>query len=260
MVLPHGGARMTRIFCDAAERQPDGTLILTGEHFHHVMKVLKLHPGEEIGVHFTGETAEYRYGIEEIGTDTALCRLRFVKEDDVELPCKVTLLQGLPKGDKMDTVVQKSVELGVWEIIPVSCARSIVRLDWKRGEKKRERWQKIAESAAEQSHRAKIPGIVPPMEFSQAVAAVEDRSVKLIAYELAGQQGATMEQTREIFRRIDPRSRIALLIGPEGGFTEEEVREAVSRGFTPVTLGRRILRTETAAMTVLSWLVLLLDR
>ncbi|MCR4763581.1 MAG: 16S rRNA (uracil(1498)-N(3))-methyltransferase [Lachnospiraceae bacterium] len=251
---------MVQIFCEPSERADDNTLTLTGENFHHIVQVLRMRVGEELSVCFTGETAEYRYGIERIESDAAFCRLYFVKEADVELPCPVTVLQGLPKADKMETVIQKTIELGASRIVPVACERSVVRLDEKRGEGKRARWQKIAESAAKQSHRALIPEVTAPVSFAEALSMCADADVRLIPWELAGEQGASMEETRSIIKDVRPGQRVTVFIGPEGGFSEDEVRRAREAGFLPITLGRRILRTETAAMTVLSWLVFTLDR
>lgn len=251
---------MVQVFCRSGDKNEDGTLTLSGENFHHTVQVLRLREGDEISVYFDGDTSEYRYGIEEILPDAAVCRLYFVKEADTELPCEITVLQGLPKADKMETVIQKSTELGAGAFVPVSCARSVVKLDDKKAAARRDRWAKIAESAAAQSHRAVIPEVAKPVSFDRALESVRDAQVKLIPYELAAEQGASMERTRELIRSVTPGQKIAVLIGPEGGFTEEEVRKACEAGFEMITLGRRILRTETAAMTVLSWLVLQLEK
>ncbi|MCR5675998.1 MAG: 16S rRNA (uracil(1498)-N(3))-methyltransferase [Lachnospiraceae bacterium] len=251
---------MVQIFCEQTDRNGDNDLRLSGENFHHVIQVLRLRAGDELSVRFAGETAEYRYVLERIEADTALCRLRCVREADVELPCHITVLQGLPKADKMETVIQKTIELGAAEIVPVACERSVVRLDDKKKESRRERWQRIAEAAAKQSHRAVIPRVQAPCSFAEALVSCGDADVRLIPWELAGEQGASMEETRAIVNGIRPGQRVCVLIGPEGGFTGDEVQKAQDAGFLPITLGRRILRTETAAMTVLSWLVLTLDQ
>ncbi|MCR5093641.1 MAG: 16S rRNA (uracil(1498)-N(3))-methyltransferase [Lachnospiraceae bacterium] len=251
---------MAQIFCDPGEKREDGTLLLSGENFHHIIQVLRLRRGEEFSVYFAGSTTEHRYGIERIGSEDAECRLRFSKEADVELPCYITVLQGLPKADKLETVIQKSVELGASRIVPVVCSRSIVRLDERKADSRTKRWSKIAESAAEQSRRAILPEVCLPHSVEEATELCRGAEVKLIAYELAGEQGASMDGTRQLIRGIRPGTEVCIFVGPEGGFTEDEVAVAKSAGFLPVTLGRRILRTETAAMTVLSWLVLELER
>ena len=164
---------------------------------------------------------------------------------------KAYLFQGLPKGDKMELIVQKAVELGVYEIIPVASDRSIVKLDEKRAKSRIARWQGIAEAAAKQSKRAVIPQIKNVMSMSQAVSYADAMDVKLIPYELAKSMG----HTKELIDGMPSGSSVAIFIGPEGGFTEEEIALAEEYGITPVTLGKRILRTETAGLVVLSWLM-----
>ena len=250
---------MVQIFCDPSLKNAEGTLLLEKEQFHHIVQVLRLREGECFGVTYRGETAQYRYTIEKIGADGALCRLLDVKETDVELPCRITVLQGLPKADKMETVITKSVELGADRIVPVVCKRSVLKLEGKKADSRLQRWMKISESAAEQSHRAYVPEVSGLCGFKEAIQTAGSEAVRLIAYELAEEQGVTMEDTRRLIHGIRPGDRVEILIGPEGGFTEEEVRQAAEAGFAPITLGRRILRTETAAMTILSWLVFHLE-
>ena len=250
---------MAQIFCEPGLKNADGMLVLSGESFHHIVQVLRLRVRDEFSVYFRGDTTEYRYGIEKIGTEDAQCRLRFSKPADVELPCHITVLQGLPKADKMETVIQKSVELGASRIVPVVCSRSIVRLDERKADTRTRRWAKIAEAAAEQSRRAICPEVCALHTVSEALDLCRDAEMKLMPYELAGEQGASMHGTRELIRGIRPGVRVVVFVGPEGGFTPEEVAQAQAAGFLPITLGPRILRTETAAMTVLSWLVLQLS-
>ncbi len=250
---------MTQIFCEPSEKRADGILLLSGENYHHLIQVLRLRIGEEFSVCYRGEKNEYRYGIEKISGEAAECRLRFIRESDVELPCEITVLQGLPKADKMETVIQKAVELGASRIVPVVCDRTIVRLDERRREEKRIRWGRIAESAAKQSRRSILPYVDAPVPFTAALAIGQEAEIRMFPYELAGEQGASMTQTRAFVRSIHPGQKIAVLIGPEGGFTAEEAVMAGEAGFTPLTLGRRILRTETVAMTILSWLMLELE-
>lgn len=205
-------------------------------------------PGEEISISNGLDGKDYRCGIEELKEEEILCTLRFIKEEGVELPSKVYLFQGLPKADKMEMIIQKAVELGVYEIIPVACKRSVVKLDEKKAKSKILRWQGIAEAAAKQSRRAIIPRIQDVMSFQKAAAYSENAQVRMIPYELA--EG--MENTRELIGGLRPGQDVAVFIGPEGGFAQEEIDCAGERGIVPITLGRRILRTETAGMTVLS--------
>lgn len=234
----------------------DNTVMITGADVNHIKNVLRIKVGEELSVSNGQDGKEYRCGIEEFLEDGIRCKLRFVKEDGVELPVEVVLFQGIPKGDKMELIIQKAVELGVREIVPVMTKRCVVKLDDKRAASKVSRWQSIAEAAAKQSRRGVIPKVSPVTGFTQALGRAEKMDVRLIPYELA--EG--MERTREFFRGIRPGQRLAVFIGPEGGFEEREIAEAKEKGVEPITLGRRILRTETAGMTVLAWIGYLLEQ
>ena len=226
-------------------------IVITGGDVNHIKNVLRMKIGEEIAVSNGEDGKEYRCGIEAFSEDEVICGLRFMKEDGVELPSKIALFQGLPKADKMELIVQKAVELGVGEIIPVAAGRSIVKLDEKKAKAKVSRWQGIAEAAAKQSRRGVIPKISEVMSIKEAVAYADSMDVKLIPYELA----EDMAKTKEIISGIRPGESVAVFIGPEGGFEEKEIAAAMERGFLPVTLGKRILRTETAGFTVLAWLM-----
>ncbi|MCH5344206.1 MAG: 16S rRNA (uracil(1498)-N(3))-methyltransferase [Acetatifactor sp.] len=234
----------------------DKSVVITGSDVNHIKNVLRMRNGEEIAVKSGQDGREYRCGIISMEADRILCELRFIKEDGVELPSKVYLFQGLPKADKMELIVQKAVELGVYQVIPVAAKRCVVKLDERKEKGKLARWQGIAEAAAKQSKRAVIPQISPVMSFSQAVQYAAKMDVKLIPYELA--EG--MDRTRELIDRLEPGQSIAVFIGPEGGFEEAEIKQALEQGIEPVTLGKRILRTETAGFTVLSWLLYRLEQ
>lgn len=226
-------------------------IIITGSDVNHIRNVLRMKPGEEIAVSNGTDGREYRCGIESFTEDEVICSLRFVKEDGVELPSRIHLFQGLPKADKMELIVQKAVELGAYEVIPVAARRCVVRLDEKKAASRISRWQGIAEAAAKQSRRGIIPQVHPVMNMREAVAYARTMEVKLIPYELAENMG----HTKEILEAVKPGTDIAVFIGPEGGFEQEEIELAMAAGIEPVTLGRRILRTETAGLTVLSWLM-----
>ena len=226
-------------------------IVITGGDVNHIKNVLRMKIGEEIAVSNGEDGKEYRCGIEAFSEDEVICGLRFIKEDGVELPSKIALFQGLTKADKMELIVQKAVELGVGEIIPVAAGRSIVKLDEKKAKAKVSRWQGIAEAAAKQSRRGIIPKISEVMSMKEAIAYAGSMDVRLIPYELA----EDMAKTKEIISGIRPGESVAVFIGPEGGFEEKEIAAAMERGFLPVTLGRRILRTETAGFTVLAWLM-----
>ncbi|WP_346663952.1 RsmE family RNA methyltransferase, partial [uncultured Merdimonas sp.] len=169
----------------------------------------------------------------------------------LELPSRIYLFQGLPKQEKMELIVQKAVELGVCQVIPVEMKRCVVKLDLRKAAKKVQRWQQIAESAAKQAGRGYIPRIREVMSFEEALELAGELDVRLIPYELA----KAMDHTRSVIGKIRPGESIGIFIGPEGGFEKEEVERARQAGALPVTLGKRILRTETAGMAVLSILM-----
>lgn len=229
-------------------------IVITGEDVNHIKNVLRMKIGEEIAVSNGEDGKEYRCGIEEIGEEI-VCSLRFVKEDGVELPSKITLFQGLPKADKMELIVQKAVELGAYEIVPVSMKRCVVKLDNKKQQSKIARWQSIAEAAAKQSKRSIIPQISSVMTMKQALSYAKGMDMLFVPYELADD----MSKTRELFDKIKPGQHIGFFIGPEGGFDEQEIQLALEAGAQPITLGKRILRTETAGLAVLSILMYQLE-
>lgn len=233
------------------EQIVDKRVYITGKDVNHIKNVLRMKVGEELAVSNGEDGKEYRCGILTISEDEVLCELRFVKEDAVELPCEITLFQGLPKADKMELIIQKAVELGVNKIVPVATKRAVVKLDAKKEKSKLQRWQGISEAAAKQSKRAIIPEVSSVMSFKSAIDLVKDSQVKLIPYEMA----EDMPKTRQLIRSIKPGQKIAVFIGPEGGFAEEEIEYALAHDVIPITLGKRILRTETAGMTVLSILM-----
>lgn len=245
---------MYQFFVESSQIQ--GTrIIITGNDVNHIKNVLRMQPGEEIAVSNGEDGKEYRCGIEELHEDEIVCTLRFIKEDGMELPSKIYLFQGLPKADKMELIVQKAVELGVYEIIPVATKRAVVKLDKKKAKQKVVRWQTISEAAAKQSKRRIVPQIHNVMTFKEAVVYAAGMQVKVIPYELA--EG--MEKTRKLVEHLKPGEEIAIFIGPEGGFEENEIQTALENGIEPITLGKRILRTETAGFTVLSWIMYQLE-
>ena len=160
---------MYQFFVDSSQIQ-DKTIIITGGDVNHIKNVLRLKTGEEIAVKNGVDGREYRCGIEEIAQDRVICSLRFIREEGVELPSKIYLFQGIPKADKMELIVQKSVELGVFEVIPVAVKRCVVKLDDKKAAAKVNRWQGIAEAAAKQCKRGIIPMVKEPMSMKAAVA------------------------------------------------------------------------------------------
>lgn len=247
---------MYRFFVEASQiNLNDKRVIVTGPDVNHIRNVLRMRQGEEISVSNGVDGREYRCGILTLEPDRVVCELRFIKEDGVELPSRVYLFQALPKADKMEMIIQKAVELGVYQIIPFTAKRCVAKPDEKKAAVKTARWQGIAEAAAKQSRRAVIPQVTEIKSLRQAVELASDMDVRLIPYELA--EG--MEKTRKMIDSLIPGQSVAVLIGPEGGFDETEIKEAIRYGIEPVTLGKRILRTETAGMTVLSWIMYRLE-
>lgn len=245
---------MYQFFVEPSQIQ--GTrIVITGKDVNHIRNVLRMKKGEEISVSNGVDGKEYRCQIQELSEQEVVCSLSFVKEEGIELSSRVYLFQGLPKADKMELIIQKAVELGVYEIIPVAAARAVVKLDEKKAQNKIARWQGIAEAAAKQSKRGLIPEIKPVMTMKEAIAYSQSSKVRIIPYELA----KSMEQTKRIMENLKPGEDIAVFIGPEGGFEESEIALAREAGIVPITLGKRILRTETAGLTVLSWVMYQLE-
>lgn len=247
---------MYRFFVDSTQIDiSDRRVMILGPDVNHIRNVLRMKVGEELSVSDGKDGREYRCGILSLGEEGILCELRFMKEENVELPSQVYLFQGLPKADKMELIVQKAVELGVHRVIPVAASRCVVKLDGKKAQARTARWQAIAQAAAKQSRRAMVPEVAEVIPFAQAVRQAAEMDVKLIPYELAEDMG----RTRKLMEGLEPGQRVAVFIGPEGGFAEEEIGLALANGLEPVTLGKRILRTETAGLTVLSWIMYMLE-
>lgn len=228
---------------------------IEGGDVNHMKNVLrmKLHEKAEIS---DGESRTYLCEVEAYEEDVAVLHILEEMEADTEPASKLYLFQGLPKSDKMELIVQKAVELGVYQVIPVAMKRSVVRLDDKKAAKKADRWNSIAESAAKQAGRSRIPEVTMPLSYKEALKMAEELDVTLLPYELAG----GMEVTREVIRQIKSGQSVGIFIGPEGGFEPEEVDAAVSMGAKVITLGRRILRTETAGFATLAVLMFELEQ
>lgn len=246
---------MQRFFADPSCIDEAGREIrIGGTDVNHIQNVLRMRPGEELWVS-DGERKEYHCSIREYTKDQVILEILYAQEPEYELPCDLYLFQCIPKGDKMDMIVQKAVELGAAGIVPVESARCIVKLDAKKAEKRQARWQQIAEGAAKQSRRMRIPSVERVLSFREALERAGELDLLLIPYEL--EKG--MKRTKEVLQEIRPGRSVGILIGPEGGFEASEVALAESRGAVPVSLGRRILRTETAGMALLSVLMFRLE-
>ena len=225
-------------------------IYIEGSDVNHMKNVLRMKVGEELEIS-DGNNKKYLCEIESMSSDEVCAIIKEELNVDTELPSKIYLFQGLPKSDKMELIVQKAVELGAYEIIPVATKRAVVKLDDKKASKKVERWNSIAEGGAKQSGRSFIPEVTAVMSFKEALAYAGKLDVVLIPYELA--EG--MAETKQIISAIEPGQSVGIFIGPEGGFEISEVESAMAAGAKAITLGKRILRTETAGLTTLSILM-----
>lgn len=241
-------------FFVAPDQVENGFCLITGQDVNHIRNVLRMKQGEQVSIR-DGISRSYVGELETIGREEVRVRILSEEESDGELPARIYLFQGLPKGDKMELIVQKAVELGAYQIIPVETRRTVVKLDEKKAKAKVRRWNAVAESAAKQSGRALIPEVKEVMTFAEACTWAQTFDRCLIPYELA--EG--MDHARAALREIRPGMQIGIFIGPEGGFDIEEVERARAAGICPITLGRRILRTETAGMAALSILMFHLE-
>ncbi len=244
---------MQRLFAQTSQ-VGEHEILIDGTDVNHIKNVLRMKPGEEISVN-DGSGKTYQCRINRYSEGKAVLDIQSATETDTELPSRICLFQGLPKGDKMEWIIQKAVELGAWSIIPFRAKRSVVKLDEKKAAKRQARWQAIAKGAAEQSGRGVIPEVAQVMTFQDALRAAGDLDVLLIPYEL--EKG--MEETSRTISRIRAGQSVGIFIGPEGGFEQEEVERAREAGAVPISLGKRILRTETAGVAVLSVLMYQLE-
>ncbi|MGN0142923.1 MAG: 16S rRNA (uracil(1498)-N(3))-methyltransferase [Roseburia sp.] len=225
------------------------TVTIEGEDVKHIRSVLRMRPGEQVRVS-SENGRNYYCELTEITERLVLAHILREDTAGTELPCRVYLFQGLPKNDKMELIIQKAVELGVYEVIPVAMKNCVVKLDEKKASAKAARWQEIAKSAAKQSKRSLIPRVSMPVNFRQAVERAEELDVRLVPYE--NERG--MDATREVLSSIRPGQSVGILIGPEGGFAPEEIA-MVQDTMHLISLGNRILRTETAGFTALAFLI-----
>jgi len=235
---------MARFFVDSTQILED-YINIEGPDVNHIKNVLRLQIGEQIVI-CDGQGNDFITIIESIEDKNIRVKIESITIAETEPNLKVTLFQGLPKGDKMEYIIQKCVELGIDEIVPVNTSRAVVKLsDEKKMNKKIERWQKISESASKQSKRGKIPIISNVLSYAEAIKASNSMDMKFIAYE--NENEVTLKQVLTTDENIKT---LGFYVGPEGGFTEEEVSRAIDAGIKPITLGKRILRTETASISL----------
>lgn len=231
----------------------EGKVRVTGADLNHMKNVLRMKPGEAVLIS-DGTGKDYNCQVETYTEGEGILEILSENEDSRELPSRIWLFQGLPKSDKMEVIIQKAVELGAAGVIPVATRNAVVKLDAKKAESKVRRWQAIAESAAKQSKRSYIPQVGAVMSLKEAFSYIEEQKFDLcmIPYEL--EKG--MDGTKQVLSRLASGQQIAVFIGPEGGFDEEEIRLALEKNVIPVSLGKRILRTETAGPAILALLMM----
>lgn len=240
--------------CFVPEAGP-GIIRITGKDMHHIKNVLRMKPGEALCVS-NGKDLDFYCTVTGFEEDAVLVQTDREAGLAAELPSDIILYQGLPKADKMELIIQKAVELGAAGIAPVAMKRSVVKLDEKKQEKKLARWQMIAESAAGQSGRVRVPEVFPVCTMAQAIENVKsDANLIIVPYESAdGMLGMKMA-----LDEVRPGMKIAVFIGPEGGFEPEEIRLLENAGARIVSLGHRILRTETAGLAAITVLMMKLE-
>lgn len=221
---------------------PGQTLDLPPEAAHHAARVLRLAVGDEV-VLFNGEGGEYPAVLTHIGKHNVTVKTGPWSERECESPLDVHLAQAVSAGDKMDFTLQKAVELGIRSIQPLLAERCVVKLTGERAEKRVQHWQGVVVSACEQSGRNRVPAVAPLKALPNWLGEPNEAGLRLLLSPFAERSLSELER---------PAGPVTLLIGPEGGFSENEVKMAASRGFTPVRLGARVLRTETAALAALA--------
>lgn len=249
---------MYHFFADK-ENITDTEILITGDDYNHAVNVLRLKPGERVMIS-DPDGKDYMCSVaESMDSDISDKVLRLgieeICEENHELPAHVVLFQCLPKSDKMELIIQKATELGVSDIVPVASKNCVVKLDSKKSDAKIKRWQSIAESASKQSKRSIVPKVHNVMNFMDAVKLCEELDVRLLPYE--DEKGLTA--TCEAIVSFLPGRSVGVFIGPEGGFDPLEVSMAKRHGIVPVSLGKRILRTETAAIAILSLIMIRLE-
>lgn len=228
----------------------DGRYFIAGADYNHIKNVLRMNMGEQFLVSCEGVSDLCE--LESIEIDTVVAKIIKPNYQSTNLPINIHLFQGLPKSDKLELIIQKAVELGVATVTPVSMKRSIVKIDDKKKKSKRERWQAIAEAAAKQSKRTAVPEVCDVLSYKEFIARAKELDLLLVPYECADGMSATKTALSEIKSGMN----VGIIIGPEGGFEQKEIEDALEIGGKVISLGSRILRTETAAITTIAMCML----
>ncbi|MEW9500475.1 16S rRNA (uracil(1498)-N(3))-methyltransferase [Jeotgalibacillus marinus] len=240
---------MQRYFID---QQPDedNRFFITGDDGHHITRVMRMKQDDQLISVFSNELSAV-CRIEKITEHGVQCVVEFFEDQSPELPVKVTIAHGLPKGDKLELVIQKATELGAYSFLPFTASRSIVKWEHKKGAKKVDRWSKIAKEAAEQSHRYHLPDVTAPVSFKELLTSALSFDWIIVAYEEQAKQGERSLFARALSNVLAHQS-ILVVVGPEGGLSEKEVTQLQEVGAISCGFGPRILRTETAPLYALA--------
>jgi len=237
---------MPRFFAER-ENISENTIEITNTDVGHIKKVLRMGIGDELTI-CDGQGFDYNTKISQILDNSVICDIISKEKSDTEPNIEVTLFQGLPKAAKMDYIIQKTTELGISKVVPCALKRCVTKLDGKKAEqKKQERWQKIAEEAAKQSGRGIVPTVEMPMTLKEVLSHAADYDLFFVPYECE-----TENNIKSVLTSVQNPKKVAFLIGPEGGFDLSEIEEIKNSSIKTITLGKRILRTETAGEAVLS--------
>ena len=229
-------------FFVTSENKKDSRYFICGDDYNHIKNVLRMTVGEQFLVSCEGVSD--LCCLESTENDTVVAKIIQENYQNTNLPINIHLFQGLPKSDKLELIIQKAVELGVVSVTPVAMKRSIVKIDDKKKKSKRERWQAIAEAAAKQSKRTLVPQVHEVVSYKEMITAAKNLDLLLVPYECA--EGMTA--TKDALKQIKSGMSVGIVIGPEGGFEQSEIDLACDAGGKIISLGSRILRTETAAI------------
>ncbi|GGJ63094.1 16S rRNA (uracil1498-N3)-methyltransferase [Anoxybacillus voinovskiensis] len=241
---------MQRYFVSSDQINNHEQIVITGDDYHHIVRVMRMSEGDEV-ICSNGNGLSALCEIEQITNESVIARVIEWKEERTELPAQIYIAHGLPKADKLELVIQKGTELGAFAFIPFLAARSVVKWEEKKAEKKLERWQKIAKEAAEQAHRANVPHVYAPMTIRELVEFAKTCDYRLVAYEEEAKNGEAAA-LKTVLQQMKQGQSLIVVFGPEGGFAGQEMELFRSHGFLACGLGPRILRTETAPLYVLA--------
>ena len=247
---------MQKFFVEENEIEND-KIVIIGEDVKHISSVLRMQKGEQILIGSKETLETYLTEIEQIEKEKVVAKIIEKLDTQTESNVEIDLYQGLPKADKMELIIQKTTEIGISKVIPVDMVRCIVKLDEKDAKKKIERWQKVAEGAAKQSKRSKIPEIKNKIKIKDLENIISQYDAFIVAYEEENE--ITLKQELKRLKEQE-KYKIGILVGPEGGITKEEIEKLTSYNAKVVTLGKRILRTETAPIVLTSNIIYELEK